>query len=174
MSKHTTPKSHKIVWWVLQLAPNPSSIQTSVKFSDFCSLRSKRFHRFHANSSRKLGREWKKRNDGGGVGESFSSPLTLPLFLLPLQLSRYNSTCDWKRLLRRLRLLWSNVFVSFWQILFKLGIFPIFNPLSHGDQHQFSPNDIHTFLRNMVMTINKMIIKEKVPWSFMKFSQHIL
>ena len=28
--------------------------------------------------------------------------------------------------------------------------------------------------QEMVMRINKMIIKEKVPWSFMKFSQHIL
>ena len=146
------------------------SVQTSVKFSNFCSLHSKHFH---ANSSRTLGREQKKRNDGGG--ESFSSPLPLPFFLLPLQLLRYNLTRDWKCLLHRLRLLWSNIFVSFWQILYKLGIFPIFNPLSpNGDQHQFSPNNIHTLSRNTVMTINKMIIKEKVPWSFIKFSQHIL
>ena len=177
MSKDTTPKPTKFFRQLFGGGSNlppppPFSIQTSVKFSNFCSLHSKHFR---ANSSRKLGREWKKRNDEGGGGESFSSPLTLPLFLLPLQLSRYNSTRDWKRLLRRLRLLWSNIFVSFWQILYKLGIFPIFNPLSpHGDQHQFSPNNIHTLSRNMVIAINKMIIKEKVPWSFMKFSQHIL
>ena len=32
------------------------------------------------------------------------------------------------------------------------------NPLSpNGDQHQFSPNDIHTLSRDYVMRINKMI-----------------
>ena len=43
---------------------------------------------------------------------------------------------------------------------------PLLNPLSpNGDQHQFSPNDIHTLLRDQVMRINKlkMIIKEKMP-----------
>jgi len=36
----------------------------------------------------------------------------------------------------------------------------VINPLSpNGDQHQFSPNDIHTLSRDMVMRINKMITK---------------
>ena len=49
------------------------------------------------------------------------------------------------------------------------------NPLSpNSDQHQFSPNDIHTLAREKVMTVNKMITKEKIPWSFIKFSQLIL
>ena len=48
------------------------------------------------------------------------------------------------------------------------------NPLCvNGDQHQFSPNNIHTLSRDKVMRINKMIIKEKMLWLFMKFSQHI-
>ena len=173
MSKDTTPKATKFYRHLFGGGSNlpPLSVQTSVKFSNFCSLHSKHFR---TNSSRTLGREQKKkRNDGGG--ESFSSPLPLPLFLLPLQLLCYNLTRDWKCLLHRLRLLWSKIFVSFWQILYKLGIFPIFNPLSpHGDQHQFSLNDIHTLSRDMVMRFNKMIIKEKVPWYFIKFSQHIL
>ena len=51
----------------------------------------------------------------------------------------------------------------------------LLNPLSpNSDQHQFSPNDIHTLSRDKVMTINKMITKEKIPWSFIKFSQLIL
>ena len=55
--------------------------------------------------------------------------------------------------------------VSFWG----------FNPLSpNSDQHQFSPNNIHTLSRDKVMRINKMIIIEKIPWSFIKFSQLIL
>ena len=34
----------------------------------------------------------------------------------------------------------------------------LINPLSpNGDQHQFSPNDIHTLSRDYVMRINKMI-----------------
>ena len=57
------------------------------------SLRSKRFR---ASSSRTLGRERKKEEwRGRGRGEKVSySPLPLPVqfFLLPLQLSRYNST----------------------------------------------------------------------------------
>ena len=41
------------------------------------------------------------------------------------------------------------------------------NPLSPiGDQHQFSPNDIHTLLRDKVMRMNDMITKEKMLWSF--------
>ena len=37
------------------------------------------------------------------------------------------------------------------------------NPLSPiGDQHQFSPNDIHTLLRDRVMRMNDMITKEKM------------
>ena len=37
------------------------------------------------------------------------------------------------------------------------------NPLSpNGDQHLFSPNDIHTLSRDKVMRIHKMITKEKM------------
>ena len=50
-----------------------------------------------------------------------------------------------------------------------------FNPLSPNSvQHQFSPNNIHTQSRDKVMRINKMITIEKIPWSFIKFSQLIL
>ena len=43
------------------------------------------------------------------------------------------------------------------------------NPLCvNSDQHQFSPNNTHTLSRRMVMTINKMITKEKMPWSFIR------
>ena len=46
------------------------------------------------------------------------------------------------------------------------------NPLSpNGDEDQFSPNDIHTLSRDKVMRINEMITKEKMLWSFIKFSQ---
>ena len=39
-----------------------------------------------------------------------------------------------------------------------------FNPLSaNGDQHQFSPNDIHNLSRDWVMRINKMINNQKIP-----------
>ena len=49
------------------------------------------------------------------------------------------------------------------------------NPLSpNSDQQQFSPNNIHTLSRDKVMRINKMIIIEKILWSFIKFSQLIL
>ena len=49
------------------------------------------------------------------------------------------------------------------------------NPLSaNSDKKQFSPNNIHTLSRGMVMRINKMITKGKMPWSFIKFSQVIL
>ena len=44
----------------------------------------------------------------------------------------------------------------------------------NSDQYQFSPNNIHTLSRGMVMRINKMITKEKMPRSFIKFSQVIL
>jgi len=38
------------------------------------------------------------------------------------------------------------------------------NPLSpNSDQHQFSPNNIHTLSREKVMRIAKMITKEKMP-----------
>ena len=51
----------------------------------------------------------------------------------------------------------------------------LLNPLSrNSDQHQFSSNNIHTPSRDKVMRINKMITKEKIPWSFVKFSQRIL
>ena len=50
-----------------------------------------------------------------------------------------------------------------------------FNPLSpNGDQHQFSPINIHTLSRNTVMRINEMITKEKMPRLFIKVSQLIL
>ena len=50
-----------------------------------------------------------------------------------------------------------------------------FSPLSpNSDQHQFSPNNIHTLSRNKVMRINEMITKEKMPRSFIKVSQLIL
>ena len=49
------------------------------------------------------------------------------------------------------------------------------NPLSpNGDQHQFSPNNIHTLSRDKVMRIYKMINKGKMLWSAIKFSQLIL
>ena len=48
------------------------------------------------------------------------------------------------------------------------------NPLSsNSDQHQFSPNNIHTLSRDYVMRIDKMITKEKMPSSFINFSQLI-
>jgi len=38
------------------------------------------------------------------------------------------------------------------------------NPLSpSSDQHQFSPNDIHTLSRDWLMRINKMVTKDKMP-----------
>ena len=50
-----------------------------------------------------------------------------------------------------------------------------FNYLSpNSDQQQFSPNDVHTLSRDKVTRINKMITKEKMPWSFIKFCQLIL
>ena len=51
----------------------------------------------------------------------------------------------------------------------------LINPLSPNSvQHQSSPNNIHTLSRDKVMRINKMITIEKIPWSFIKFSQLIL
>ena len=51
----------------------------------------------------------------------------------------------------------------------------ILNPLSpNSDQQQFFPNNIRSLSRDKVMRINKMIIIEKIPWSFIKFSQLIL
>ena len=47
-------------------------------------------------------------------------------------------------------------------------------PLSpKSDQHQFSPNNIHTKSREKVVRINKMITSGKKLWSFIKFSQLI-
>ena len=41
--------------------------------------------------------------------------------------------------------------------------FTSINPLSpNGDQHQFSPNNIHMLPREMVMRVNTMIGKEKM------------
>ena len=49
------------------------------------------------------------------------------------------------------------------------------NPLSpNGEQHQFSPNNIHTLSRKNVMKIYEMITKEQMLWSAIKFSQLIL
>ena len=46
----------------------------------------------------------------------------------------------------------------------------IINPLSpNGDQHQFSPNNIHMLSREMVMRINQMITKEKMPDLLLNF-----
>ena len=40
----------------------------------------------------------------------------------------------------------------------------VVNPLSpNGDQHQFSPENIHTLSKEKVMRINNMITKEKMP-----------
>ena len=48
------------------------------------------------------------------------------------------------------------------------------NPLiPNSDQHQFSPNDIHTLSRDYVTRIDKMITKEKMPSAFINFSQLI-
>ena len=45
-----------------------------------------------------------------------------------------------------------------------LSVFHCYIPLSpNNDHHQFSPNDIHTLAREMIMRINKMITKEKIP-----------
>ena len=44
----------------------------------------------------------------------------------------------------------------------------------NSDQQQFSPNNVHTLSRDKVMRINKMIVIEKISWSFIKFSQLIL
>ena len=39
----------------------------------------------------------------------------------------------------------------------------VINPLSpNGEQHQFSPNNIHTLPRDKVMRIYEMITKEKM------------
>ena len=56
-----------------------------------------------------------------------------------------------------------------------LHFYMLNRPLSpNGDQHQFSPDNIRTLSRDTVMRINKMITKEKMPWSLNKFSQFIL
>ena len=46
---------------------------------------------------------------------------------------------------------------------YKIKTITMFNPLStNGDQHQFSPDDVHTLSRDMVMRIDKMITKVKL------------
>ena len=66
-------------------------------------------------------------------------------------------------------------FVAQLMVIMILSTCSRFNPLSpNSDQQQFSPNNIHTLSRDKVMRINKMIIIEKIPWSFIKFSQLIL
>ena len=53
--------------------------------------------------------------------------------------------------------------------------FEYLNPLSpNSDQHQFSPNNIHMLPRKMVMRVNKIITKEKMLQSVIKFSLLIL
>ena len=48
------------------------------------------------------------------------------------------------------------------------------NPLSpNSDQHQFSPNNIHTMSRDQVMRSNKVITQETTLSSFINFSQPI-
>ena len=42
--------------------------------------------------------------------------------------------------------------------------------VTSGDQHQFSPNNIHTVSRDKVMRIYEMIAKQKMLWSAIKFS----
>ena len=45
-----------------------------------------------------------------------------------------------------------------------LHFYMLNRPLSpNSDQHQFSPDNIRTLSRDMVMRINKMITKEKMP-----------
>ena len=49
------------------------------------------------------------------------------------------------------------------------------NPVSpNSDQHQFSATNIRMLPREMVMRVNKMITKEKMLRSVIKFSQLIL
>ena len=56
-------------------------------------------------------------------------------------------------------------------ITFKWHLYS-FNPLSaNSGQHLFSPNNIHTLLREMVARIKQMITKEKMLCSFIKFYQ---
>ena len=52
-------------------------------------------------------------------------------------------------------------------IYFLLSVCDVKNCLTlyispNGDQHQFSPNNIHLLPRGMVMRVNKMITKEKM------------
>ena len=68
-----------------------------------------------------------------------------------------------------------NFCIFFLYIHYFIVILSRVNPLSpNSDQQQFSPNNIHTLSRDKVMRINKMIILEKIPWPFIKFSQLIL
>ena len=56
-----------------------------------------------------------------------------------------------------------------------LKIYVCINPSSpNGDQHQFSPKNIHTLSRDKVMRIYEMITKEKMLWSAIKCSLLIL
>ena len=51
----------------------------------------------------------------------------------------------------------------------------VVDPLTpNSDQHQLSPKDIHTLAREKVVRVYKMITKERIPWSFIKFSQLVL
>ena len=71
---------------------------------------------------------------------------------------------------------WWNLFDIFFITLLEhfVSVKALGNNLSNSDQRQFSPNNIHTLSRDTVVRIYKMITKEKMPWSFIKFSQLIL
>ena len=54
-------------------------------------------------------------------------------------------------------------FVAQLMVIMILSTCSRFNPLSpNSDQHQFSPNNIHTLSRDKVMRINRIIIIEKM------------
>ena len=56
-------------------------------------------------------------------------------------------------------------------VAFREGV----NPVSaNSDQHEISPNNIHTMSREKDLRIKEMISTEKMLWSFIKFPQFIL
>ena len=61
--------------------------------------------------------------------------------------------------------LFSKASVSFWCMCHHLK--------PNGDQHQFSPNNIHMLSREIITRINQMITKEKLLWTFIRLSQFI-
>ena len=47
--------------------------------------------------------------------------------------------------------------------IYSVALIHFMNPFSpNSDQHQFSPNNIHTMSRDLVMRINKLITLEKM------------